>query len=237
VSWVRQKDLHILTSGDYVYTSDSRFRSIHLAQSTDWTLEILDTQINDTGVYECQISTETKLSTSVFLEIIDVKPVIAEGSDLYLQKGASINLTCLINFVEDRGAAKGASVFWNHNGNLINYDTEKRGVKVKTEVVDKETISRLIINGARSNDSGNYSCSLNSASSVTPAVIKVHVLNGGENPAAMQHGKGHENSVSGINNKANNNSVYVSTRDKLCHGLLRITIFLSCYKLFAYTRR
>ncbi|RWS27842.1 hypothetical protein B4U80_03140 [Leptotrombidium deliense] len=74
VSWVRQRDLHILTAGEYVYTSDQRFRSIH--HENGWTLEIRDAQINDSGVYECQISTETKLSASVFLNIIgEYKPM------------------------------------------------------------------------------------------------------------------------------------------------------------------
>lgn len=70
VSWVRQADLHILTSGNYTYTSDQRFRAIHIAATNDWTLEVREAQLSDSGVYECQISTETKLSLSVYLRVI-----------------------------------------------------------------------------------------------------------------------------------------------------------------------
>ncbi|RWS27320.1 hypothetical protein B4U80_06533 [Leptotrombidium deliense] len=62
------------------------------------------------------------------------------------------------------------------------------------------TISRLIISDARSSDSGNYSCKLSQF--VNSGVVTVHVLNGGENPAAMQHGKNSENNVSGNANNA-----------------------------------
>jgi hypothetical protein len=74
VSWVRsgakEEDLYILTAGNYTYTSDHRVRAIHPQQSEDWTLEIRETQLNDSGMYECQVSTETKLSLSVFLHIV-----------------------------------------------------------------------------------------------------------------------------------------------------------------------
>ncbi|PRD25520.1 UNVERIFIED_CONTAM: hypothetical protein NCL1_40684 [Trichonephila clavipes] len=73
VSWVRQKDLHILTVGKYTYTTDQRFTSIHLDNSDDWTLEIRDARKTDTGVYECQVSTEPKMSLGIQLNIIVVQ--------------------------------------------------------------------------------------------------------------------------------------------------------------------
>lgn len=70
VSWVRQRDLHILTVGTYTYTSDQRFHSIHLEGSEDWTLEIRYTQKWDAGVYECQVSTEPKMSLNISLSVV-----------------------------------------------------------------------------------------------------------------------------------------------------------------------
>lgn len=70
VSWVRQKDLYILASGRQTYIRDSRFKSINLINSNEWILEIKDTKLSDSGTYECQISTNPKLSTSVFLQVI-----------------------------------------------------------------------------------------------------------------------------------------------------------------------
>ena len=40
VSWVRHRDIHLLTSGRDSYTDDSRFSSHHPLQSTTWQLRI-----------------------------------------------------------------------------------------------------------------------------------------------------------------------------------------------------
>lgn len=44
VSWVRHRDIHLLTVGRYTYTSDQRFRAIHLPHSEDWTLQVCITR-------------------------------------------------------------------------------------------------------------------------------------------------------------------------------------------------
>ena len=62
VSWIRKKDLHILTMGTTLYTNDWRFEPIHPNQtinptirakfgekSPDWMLNIKDTRVEDTG--------------------------------------------------------------------------------------------------------------------------------------------------------------------------------------------
>lgn len=67
---MRQRDLHILTVGKYTYTSDQRFTSIHMENSEIWTLEIKYTQKKDAGVYECQVSTEPKMSLSIRLNVV-----------------------------------------------------------------------------------------------------------------------------------------------------------------------
>ncbi|GIX99420.1 uncharacterized protein CDAR_297361 [Caerostris darwini] len=73
VSWVRQRDLHILTVGKYTYTSDQRFTSIHMDNTEVWTLEIKYVQKKDAGVYECQVSTEPKMSLSIQLNVVGEK--------------------------------------------------------------------------------------------------------------------------------------------------------------------
>jgi hypothetical protein len=40
VSWVRHRDIHLLTVGRYTYTSDQRFESIHSPHTEEWTLRI-----------------------------------------------------------------------------------------------------------------------------------------------------------------------------------------------------
>lgn len=63
VSWVRHRDIHILTAGAYTYTSDQRFQALHRQNTgqnsewSEWTLCIKWAQERDQGLYECQIST------------------------------------------------------------------------------------------------------------------------------------------------------------------------------------
>uniref|UniRef100_A0A182LYD1 Ig-like domain-containing protein n=1 Tax=Anopheles culicifacies TaxID=139723 RepID=A0A182LYD1_9DIPT len=54
VSWIRKRDLHILTVGILTYTNDQRFQSLHTEGSDEWTLRITSPQPRDSGTYECQ---------------------------------------------------------------------------------------------------------------------------------------------------------------------------------------
>ncbi|XP_042904480.1 lachesin isoform X3 [Parasteatoda tepidariorum] len=179
VSWIRRKDLHVLTVGRFTYTSDQRFQSIHMENSDDWTLQIKYPQSKDGGVYECQVSTVPKMSHFVNLNVIESKAKIIGGPTLYINSGSTINLTCLVM----ESPVPPDYVFWYHNGKVINYDSP-RGISVHTEKAQRTT-SKLLISNAQPSDSGNYSCV---PSNADPAAIGLHVLNG-EHPAAMQHGK------------------------------------------------
>lgn len=70
VSWVRHRDIHLLTVGRYTYTGDQRFRSINQPPSEDWTLQIKYPQIRDSGIYECQISTTPHISQNIHLQVV-----------------------------------------------------------------------------------------------------------------------------------------------------------------------
>ncbi|CAL1269461.1 unnamed protein product [Larinioides sclopetarius] len=187
VSWIRRKDLHVLTVGRFTYTSDQRFQTIHLENSDDWTLQVKYPQSKDGGVYECQVSTVPKMSHFVNLNVIESKAKIIGGPTLYINSGSTINLTCLVM----ESPVPPDYVFWYHNGKVINYDSP-RGISVHTEKAQRTT-SKLLISNAQPSDSGNYSCV---PSNAEPAAIGLHVLNG-EHPAAMQHGK-HTSSGSGL---------------------------------------
>lgn len=65
VSWVRHRDIHLLTVGRYTYTSDQRFRAIHHPHSEDWILQIKYPQHRDSGIYECQVRWKHILEKSV----------------------------------------------------------------------------------------------------------------------------------------------------------------------------
>ncbi|XP_043276928.1 kin of IRRE-like protein 3 isoform X4 [Venturia canescens] len=179
VSWVRHRDIHLLTIGRYTYTSDQRFRAIHNAYSDDWTLQIKYPQHRDSGIYECQVSTTPHMSHFVHLNIVEPTTEIVGGPDLYINHGSTINLTCIVLHSPEPPAY----IFWNHNDEIISYDSSRGGVSVVTEKGDSTT-SFLLVQYAKPNDSGKYTCN---PSNAQPKSITVHVLNG-EYPAAMQHG-------------------------------------------------
>lgn len=70
VSWMRKRDMHILSAGISTYTSDLRFQVIHPDKSENWTLQIKSPQQRDSGTYECQVSTEPKMSLNYTLNVV-----------------------------------------------------------------------------------------------------------------------------------------------------------------------
>ncbi|XP_076305276.1 kin of IRRE-like protein 3 isoform X1 [Tachypleus tridentatus] len=179
VSWIRRKDLHVLTVGRFIYSSSDKFQVIHRDDRDDWMLQVKYPQREDAGQYECQVSTVPKKSMFVTLNVIVSKANILGGPVVYINTGSSINLTCIIQ----ESPVPPDYVFWYHNNQVINYEAHK-GVEVQTHKNPRAT-STLWIEKAQPPNSGNYSCV---PSNADPAEIAVHVLNG-ENPAAMQDGK------------------------------------------------
>lgn len=58
-------DLHRTT-----FIADERFQSFYVENSGIWTLQIKYVQARDAGVYECQVSTEPKISARVQLLVV-----------------------------------------------------------------------------------------------------------------------------------------------------------------------
>ena len=56
MSWIRSRDLRILSIGEVRYTRDSRFTPLHDAGNDVWALKIADAEMADSGEYECQVS-------------------------------------------------------------------------------------------------------------------------------------------------------------------------------------
>ncbi|XP_047003926.1 zwei Ig domain protein zig-8-like [Schistocerca americana] len=179
VSWVRHRDVHLLTVGRYTYTNDQRFRAINQPLSNDWTLQLKYPQHRDAGVYECQVSTTPHMSHFVHLNVVEPTTEIVGGPDLYIDRGSTINLTCIVLYSPEPPAY----IYWSHNDNIISYDSPRGGVSVITEK-GPTTTSFLLIKQARPSDSGRYQCN---PSNAQPRQVNVHVLHG-ELPAAMQHG-------------------------------------------------
>ncbi|XP_059062670.1 hemicentin-1-like [Achroia grisella] len=197
VSWMRKRDLHILTSHIFTYTGDARFSVLHPEPSDDWDLKIDYVQPRDAGVYECQINTEPKINMAVILTVeadqkypdrykqsyYDYKSAAATitgSQDVYVKKGSTISLTCSVNVHSSPPSS--ASVLWYHGNSVVDFDSPRGGISLETEKTEGGTTSKLLVTKAALTDSGNYTCVPNNAH---PASVSVHVLNG-EHPAAMQ---------------------------------------------------
>ncbi|KAI8129795.1 hypothetical protein FF38_12996 [Lucilia cuprina] len=177
VSWIRKRDLHILTVGILTYTNDQRFQSLHTEGSDEWTLRISSPQPRDSGTYECQVSTEPKISQGFRLNVVVSRAKILGNPELFIKSGSDINLTCLAM----QSPIPPSFIYWYKGKRLMNY-SQRGGINVITERTTRT--SKLLISKATSADSGNYTCSPSSSDS---ASVVVHVING-EHPAAMQHG-------------------------------------------------
>ncbi|XP_064095210.1 uncharacterized protein LOC135207413 [Macrobrachium nipponense] len=141
VSWIRQRDLHILTVGRYTYTTDQRYQVIHSQGSKDWILKIKSAQERDSGNYECQVSTKPVTTYVVHLNVYTVARAEIIGSpDLYVDVGSTINLTCVIAHKTDPPAY----VRWFHNNKTLEYDSPRGGITLLTER-GKTTTGYLLI--------------------------------------------------------------------------------------------
>ncbi|XP_037926172.1 zwei Ig domain protein zig-8 isoform X3 [Hermetia illucens] len=198
VSWMRKRDLHILTTNIYTYTGDQRFSVLHTPGSDNWDLKIEYAQQRDSGIYECQVNTEPKINLAVVLEVTAAvtdatgnyfqhhnynnkaaRAKIIGSQEVHVKRDSTISLSCSVNI-------HASSVVWYHGSNVVDFDSARGGISLETEKTEAGTTSRLMLTRATLRDSGNYTCVPVGA---IPASAQVHVLNG-EHPAAMQTSSG-----------------------------------------------
>ncbi|KFB46215.1 AGAP007759-PA-like protein [Anopheles sinensis] len=188
VSWIRKRDLHILSAGTAVYTSDERFQVIRSEKAENWTLQIKFAQQRDSGIYECQVNTEPKMSMAFRLNVVEAKAVILGPTDLYVKMGSIVTLTCIIS----QGPHDLGTIYWYRGSSLVQpielHPSDPSIAyphRISVELKWTEALtSRLKILDAKLSDSGNYTCLPTSAEGSS---VMVHVING-EHPAAMQRG-------------------------------------------------
>jgi len=164
VSWLKRigqdKDPHLLTYGRQTYSSDARFQIIH-EKPNNWKLQIQFTKKSDVGLYECQVSTNPPLIQYTFLnvvvptiKIVDERHLEVEDRIFY-DRGSTIKLKCM---VEDIVGEQPEYIIWKKGNRMLNYDTERGGISVRTDLLANGAQSRLHIAGATFSDSGNYTC-------------------------------------------------------------------------------
>ncbi|XP_064116414.1 uncharacterized protein LOC135222192 isoform X1 [Macrobrachium nipponense] len=171
------RDLHILTVGRYTYTTDERYEVIHAPGSKG--LDPEDQVCSGQGHRLLRVSGlhEACQDYQVKLNIFAPHAEIIGSPDMHVDKGSTINLTCIIAHSPEPPTY----IYWYHNGKVITYDSPRGGITSVTER-SNSTTGYLLIQNAQPPDSGNYSCS---PSNTAATSLRVHVLNG-ETPEAVQ---------------------------------------------------
>ncbi|XP_076064778.1 zwei Ig domain protein zig-8-like [Oratosquilla oratoria] len=179
VTWIRKSDVQILTANTFIYTTDPRFSAFCSSTGDEWVLKITGAVLEDSGGYECQVSTNPKISMNFQLQVVVAYAEIKGKHEVYINSGGKIDLTCSVSRITDPPEF----IIWYHENQVINY-SERGGIQVITDQSTKS--SNLLIRNAQREDSGNYTCV---PSNAVPASVSVHILRE-EIPAAMQHGLG-----------------------------------------------
>ncbi|XP_071550357.1 uncharacterized protein [Panulirus ornatus] len=205
VTWLRRRDLHILTTGHHTYSADDRFQVVHSPGSNQWTLVVRYAQLRDSGIYECQVNADPKISRPITLNVYNssqpisvrkTKVFVANNTastrdghlrveilgprERYIEEGSSLTLSCLVT----SSFGPSTLVYWYHDTRMIDYTSPRGGIKLKIDHERGETTARLIVETVGIQDSGMYSCV---PSGSHPASVRVHVQQG-EQEAAIQQG-------------------------------------------------
>ncbi|XP_022687087.1 uncharacterized protein LOC111259386 isoform X2 [Varroa jacobsoni] len=225
VTWHRHSDYHVLTVGLMTYTTDERFSAVRselptvLASGTlspteppsaigpieDWMLQIRGVAESDAGEYECNVNTQHPIiSLNVTLSVLAPHASIVESPELYVNRGSTIKLTCIIHDCPQPLT----HIFWYHQDKVINYErhaniTIERATPSSNEVSGwsasagswnssgvpqrgsvSTQVSRLLIPAASAEHSGRYTCAPIHSNAV---VVHVHVLHAEEHLARKSH--------------------------------------------------
>ncbi|XP_042883596.1 zwei Ig domain protein zig-8-like [Penaeus japonicus] len=177
VSWIRRRDLHVLTSGVHTFASDQRFIALHADRSENWTLHIRFSQARDSGIYQCQVNTDPRISMLFHLTVTEAATLMDGSNQRYVRAGSDIQLSCRTSVASQPPGL----LYWYRDAEILNSGGR---VDIMTEL-ENETKSKLVIKGARVSDSGNYTCW---PTKFLPASVMVHVIPEAKAAAKSQGG-------------------------------------------------
>ncbi|XP_060526995.1 uncharacterized protein LOC132702420 [Cylas formicarius] len=180
VSWIRTRDLHILTSGRHTFSSDFRFEALHTDSSGDfWGLRIRGVRQSDSGQYECQVNTDPKMSLAVKLSVsvpgtldsADLskwlgKAEIAGPKEVFVQYGSTFFLQCKVHpildqsFILGQQANRRPDVWWLHEDTQISVEAQIGKIFIETTYNEEDEVinSRLHFFHVSWQDEGAYTC-------------------------------------------------------------------------------
>ncbi|KAF5307122.1 hypothetical protein FQR65_LT07106 [Abscondita terminalis] len=208
VSWIRTKDLHILTSGALTFSADNRFEAVSSSQTNFWGLRVRGVRLTDSGRYECQVNTDPKMSLAINLTVSDTlkhpdnfhfnnkwtyTATIKGPPEVYVRVGSPITFTCEISTSSPSWktpatqSATQRHIHWFHEGKQLSFDSVRGGISVETDYRDLNSVSRLRVAEVSPQDSGTYTCTQASAKPGSTRLVVVQ----GEHSEAMQRDAPH----------------------------------------------
>ncbi|XP_050345414.1 uncharacterized protein LOC126770197 [Nymphalis io] len=195
VSWVRRKNdelpMELLTTGTQQYTADDRY-SARFIPPDIWRLEVKEVRPADAAFYDCQLSAHPPRTARVTLRVPEVSVRIVDGagaevSEQVCELGSTVALRCEVRGLRMEG---GPSLLWYRREALLNDDTTRGGISVRTEFGANGANSVLRVARVRNDDAGQYTCSIARAPppAPTPAHVYLHVIKG-ESLAELHQGQ------------------------------------------------
>ncbi|XP_076444210.1 zwei Ig domain protein zig-8-like isoform X2 [Babylonia areolata] len=161
VSWRRAGSEHFLTIGATTWVQDGNLVLEHAEWPgglSEWNLVIKEARPKDAGTYECQIIHTDTIKWEVTLTVEEkavYRPAISLEGKEFVESGDRIRLVC--NSTE--GSRVPEDVDWFKNGDKISSEQFPHVLMTKFRAKESHSlISELIIERAKSRDSGTYIC-------------------------------------------------------------------------------
>ncbi|XP_047029317.1 hemicentin-2-like [Helicoverpa zea] len=168
VSWVRSRDLQILSHAGAVFTADARVSATAAAAdgaASRHTLRIERLRAADAGRYECQINTEPKMSLFYNLTVIDevVPEVVVQvvgAARVTGRAGGAATLACEARYEPAPRLLPlpPLDIRWQRGDEPIDLESG-RGVALDTQRWAARALSRLTLARLGARDAGAYTCS------------------------------------------------------------------------------
>ncbi|XP_061392109.1 junctional adhesion molecule B-like, partial [Musca vetustissima] len=185
VSWVRLRDGHIISVDQTTFIADERFQAIFQDDKEyTWSLQIKYVQPSDEGWFECQASSEPKMSAKVYLKVIVPLTELIGDQSRFVKAGSKVALHCIVRGTLDPPQY----IIWYRDKTQIS-DDNKLGwyTQLDRNIFgnngdNENTIGSLIIPSVRKVDSGNYTCQPSNSASVS---VDLHVLSGEYSASAI----------------------------------------------------
>ncbi|XP_011558662.3 hemicentin-1 [Plutella xylostella] len=191
VSWLRvseNENLELLTLDLDRHTADLRYR-VDLA-GDNWRLELSDSNVQDSGIYCCHVSTHPPMLRRVQLTVHP--PEIKMSKEAFLETGETLSLKCAILHLHPGEAAP--LMHWFRGNTTVPLDEVRGGVLIETDHLTMT--SHLQVAQLKMEDAGNYSCVLRTPLAMS-ATTRVHVLQG-SSLAELQSGVKTSTAYSGL---------------------------------------